>query len=145
MAKKYITITRISKLGPIDMIKQVEAKAAQIKKGLKLIANIARDHMIAIIQRNSQDWSEWPNEGQTGDLGQSITVEKIKGGYGVGKISSLKKYWAKVNWGGKFDIGKHGFVQKIVFVRPMHYIEKTHHKISMTWKDWMDRIIKNIR
>jgi len=82
-----------------QILVQSQKEEAQIKAQLLVVGQKTKDEMISIISQNSK------NPASANGLRNSIKLYPFsKGGWGIGKISELAKWWASLNWGGNWTI-----------------------------------------
>jgi len=78
---------------------QSRKEEEQIKADLLIVGQKTKDEMINVISQNSKE------PASAKGLRNSIKLYPFsKGGWGIGKISELAKWWASLNWGGNWTI-----------------------------------------
>lgn len=115
----------------------VESKKEEelTKAQLLVLGQKTKDNMLNVISQNSKQAASPKG------LRNSIKLYPFaKGGWGIGKISELAKWWASLNWGGNWTItaknvkvlkfkgkdGKWVYRKSVNHIQsPLNYIERT--------------------
>lgn len=96
-----VKIKVIRKGKPLKAVLEKQLQAGKkLKVTIMTLGFTVRDHMKDVIKRNIK------RPGSTGKLVNSITVEPLKDGWGVGNVSIMPIYWKAFNWGSAHMVGK---------------------------------------
>jgi len=115
---------------------QSRKEEEQIKADLLIVGQKTKDEMINVISQNSKE------PASTNGLRNSIKLDILTNGWGIGKISELPTHWKAVNYGHSgygIQVKDAQFLRfkdksgKIIYrksvkghsIKPMNFVEKT--------------------